>query len=452
MNDIPDGQGEQEVELGEVSFAEALTFAIRLHQANCFEQADEVYRKLLELAPENPDLLHFFGVLRHQSGHSDEGIGLVKRALNLVPDYADAENNLGNMYLQTGYPDLAEPCFRRVLEKQPDNASCHANLGVALKELGRFTEAIENLLKAVDREPEEAHHYRNLGNVYRALRDYRTAVDMYTKSLALEPMDGETFRKLSRTFYIMGEMGCCIEVLRQWLEIDPENSIARHNYAALTKTELPSRASDDYVRQTFDGFAASFDGVLRRLEYKAPFLVQQALQRLNPDPNHWRLLDAGCGTGLSGALLRPLVKTLDGVDLSPKMLERAQAREIYDQLVEAELTAYFNQSAAIYDAISCVDTFCYFGDLNDAVIAAHDALKPGGWFVFTLEKLEEAASTDVFRLNEHGRYSHAESYVRNALCDAGFQIHQIESETLRRERQAHVAGLVVTAQKCAPLE
>lgn len=429
-----------------LSLEEALQVAVSLHQTNQFEQAEELYRKLLALDPENPNLLHFFGLLRHQRGYAEEGAELVKKALALVPDYIDAENNLGNIYLQTGQPELAEPCFRRVIELKPDFAAAYANLGVALKEMESFNEAIACLLKAVDFEPDEACHYQNLGNVYRSMQDYREAVSMYRKSLALKPFDGETYRKLGRTFYIMGELECCIEVLKQWLEYDPGNATALHMYAAYTNTNAPDRASDDYVRETFDGFAASFDGVLKRLEYQAPFLVQQALQQVQPDPDTWQLLDAGCGTGLAGALVKPLVKHLVGVDLSPKMLERAQARAVYDDLFEAELTAFFSQAEAAYHGIICVDTFCYFGDLTGAATTAAIAIKPNGWFIFTLEKHEESQSSDGFRLNVHGRYSHTEAYVRKTLGDAGFSVHKIETAGLRRERRDHVAGMVVTAQ------
>ncbi|NOU13269.1 MAG: tetratricopeptide repeat protein [Methylococcaceae bacterium] len=429
----------------QISLAEALQLAIRLHQANEFEFAQDIYQKLLDVTPDNPDLLHFFGLLKHQRGFSEDGAELIKKALILLPDYVDAENNLGNIYLQTGQPELAEPRFRRVLELNPKLAAAYGNLGIALKDLDNYSEAIELLLKATQLEPENAYHYQNLGNVYRKLKQYPEAVNMFRKSLELRPFDSEAYRKLSLTFYFMGEIEHCIEVLDQWLSHDPENPTALHMHAAYSRSNTPSRASDAYVRQTFDGFAASFDAVLKRLDYRAPFLVEDALLQLNPDTN-WNLLDAGCGTGLCGALVRPLVKRLVGVDLSSKMLERANARGVYDELIEAELTAFYSQANAEYDAMTCVDTLCYFGDLTEVISASVNSLKPKGYFLFTLEKLEEDGAEKVFRLNLHGRYSHTEAYVRKTLTNAGFQILRIENSVLRKEGREQVLGLVVTAQ------
>jgi len=429
---------------------QALHLAIHWHQNDRVEDAEVLYRKLLELNPDDPNVMNFLGLARHQRGHSEEGITWIKKALALAPDYIDAENNLGNIYLLTGCVELAEPCFRHVIARNPDFATAYGNLGIALKDLERYQEAIEYLMKAIELEPDMPRHYQNLGNVYRHQQQYREAVAMYRKSLELAPFDPEAYLRLSRTFFIMGEIERSAEVLEQWLEYDPENPTALHMYAAYTRSNTPTRASDAYVKETFDSFAASFDVVLKRLDYQAPLLVQQALQKLEPEPDHWIILDAGCGTGLCGDLIRPLAKRLVGMDLSPKMLERAQARGIYDDLFEAELTEFFANSASAYHAITCVDTLCYFGDLTGVVQAAVKALRPDGWFVFTLEKHEADDVSSGFYLHEHGRYSHAEVYVRKALHEAGFRVHSMETATLRKERADQVAGLVVMAQSIAP--
>ncbi len=430
----------------EFSPEQALQLAILWHQNERVEDAEGLYRKLLELSPEDPNIMNFLGLARHQRGFSEEGIEWIKKSLQLAPDYIDAENNLGNIYLLIGEAELAEPHFRRVIERNPSFAIAYGNLGIVLKELERYQEAIEYLVKAIELEPDMPRHYQNLGNVYRHQGQYREAVVMYRKSLELAPYDPEAYLRLSRTFFIMGEIERSAEVLEQWLEYDPENPTALHMYAAYTRNHTPTRASDAYVKETFDSFAASFDAVLKRLNYQAPLLVQQALQKLEPDPNHWIILDAGCGTGLCGELIRPLVRRLVGVDLSTKMLERAQARGVYDDLFEAELMEFFSNSASAYHAITCVDTFCYFGDLSGAAQAAVKALRPNGWFIFTLEKHELSDLSTDFYLHEHGRYSHSESYIRKTLIDAGFRIHSLETSTLRRERNELVAGMVVTVQ------
>jgi predicted TPR repeat methyltransferase len=428
---------------------EAFQFAVHLHQANQLESAEMIYRQMLEILPDDPDLLHFFGMLRSQRGFSEEGVESIKRSLAIAPGYVDAENSLGNIYLQDGRADLAERCYRRVIELNPNHAAAHANLGIALKEQKRAEEAEAFLLKAIEYEPNVAHHYQNLGSVYRALGKYEEAVAMYHTAIAMRPADASAYQRLVRTFYLMGKLDCAIEVLKQWLVHDPDNPTALHFLSAYTNENTPARASDDYVRDTFDRFAASFDNILKNLDYQAPALVYQALQKLGLESGDWRLLDAGCGTGLCGELVRPLVRTLVGVDLSAKMLVKAKTREVYDELHEAELTAFFSRSDKAYDAITCVDTFCYFGDLSNAAAASALALKGNGWFIFTVEKLETTEAEEDFRLNVQGRYAHTEAYIRRCLQQAGYSIHCIDTAVLRNEFANPVEGMVVTARLSA---
>lgn len=427
---------------------QAFQFAVHLHQANQLESAEKIYRQLLEIVPNDADLLHFFGMLRNQRGFTDEAVDWIKKALALAPDYVDAENSLGNIYLQTGQPEIAERHFRRSLQLNPRFAAACANLGIALKKQGRAREAEEFLQKAIGYEPQVAHHYQNLGNVYNHLDRYDEAVAMYRKAIAMHPADAMAYQRLTRTFYLMGKLDCCIAVLRQWLDFDPGNPTAQHLMAAYTHN-TPARASDDYVRDTFDRFAASFDNILSALDYQAPTLVYQALQQIGAAQAYGKLLDAGCGTGLCGMLVRPLVSHLVGVDLSPKMLVKARTRQVYDELHEAELTAHFLRTPAEFDAITCVDTFCYFGDLSEAVTASATALKPNGWFVFTVEKLQQVEAGSDFQLNVQGRYAHADAYVRRILEEAGYRIDRIDTAVLRNEYAVPVLGLVVTAQLTA---
>jgi predicted TPR repeat methyltransferase len=445
MNEITEESLFGNEETQELSLSDVLEFAMALHQENRFDAAEEVYRSILKQVPDHPDVMHFFGLLRHQQGHPVEGAEWISKALEVVPDYVDARNNLGNIYLQTGDFERAEQCFRKVLELRPDFVAAYGNLGVALTWLEQYDEAIAMQLEAIARDPQPAHYYQNLGNTFQKAGNYERAVEAYQDALARRVYDPDTYKNLSRTFYLMGKIDSALKVLEQWLEHEPDNATALHMRSAYTGQSVPERASDDYVRQTFDGFAESFDMVLKRLEYKAPFLVDQALKSVAGDRLVGDVLDVGCGTGLCGPLVRQRAARLVGMDLSSKMLERARNRGVYDELHEAELTEFMARSHAEYDVLLCADTLCYFGDLAGASEAAYGALKPGGWFIFTLEKLEDD-SLDT-HLNLHGRYSHSEPYVRRVVQAAGFSVTDIGTAALRLEFGKPVTGMVVTVQK-----
>jgi predicted TPR repeat methyltransferase len=159
------------------------------------------------------------------------------------------------------------------------------------------------------------------------------------------------------------------------------------------------------------------------------------------------VLDAGCGTGLCGAELRPYARRLTGVDLSGGMLEQARGKGGYDALVEAELTDFLQRSPEAYDLVVSADTLVYFGALEALAAALAGALRPGGCFVFTAERSADAEAREGHKLHPHGRYSHTEAYLRRVLGGAGIEVVTARPVDLRREAGRWVGGWLVTARR-----
>src|SRR6059036_2419557 len=81
----------------ELSLADAMAYARELQQQGRLEAADQLYQRILAVAPDYPDAWHFRGLVVFKLGRLDEAETLIRRAIDLAPDYADAHNNLGNM-------------------------------------------------------------------------------------------------------------------------------------------------------------------------------------------------------------------------------------------------------------------------------------------------------------------------------------------------------------------
>src|SRR5438093_689839 len=256
-----------------------------------------------------------------------------------------------------------------------------------------------------------AWHFRGmvafqLGRLAEALTAYRQAV-------MLRPFHFDSYRRLGSALYGWGRIDEAADVYRKWLSLEPDNPLARHLLSACTAQEVPARASDECVRNIFEGFADSFDQILENLQYRAPALVAEAAADVAGAPEgRLDILDAGCGTGLCGEHVKPFARRLVGVDLSLEMLKRAGVRKLYDDLILGELTAFVGAAPAAWALVVSADTLVYFGDLAPVMAAALRGLRPGGHLVFTLERASEAEAPQGFRINPHGRYSHTEAYVR----------------------------------------
>ena len=434
----------------ELGLADAMAYAQALQKDNRLDAAEELYRRILAAAPDYPDAWHFRGVVAFQLGRLDEAETMIRRAVELAPAYSDAHNNLGNVLQHQKRSEEAVTCYERAIALQPDLADAYNNLGNALQQQKRHDDAVVFYEKAIALRPDMADAHLNLGKALEALDQMQQALTAYRQAVMLRPFHFDSYRRLGAALYGWGRIDEAADVYRKWLSLEPENPLARHLLAACTGEAVPARASDDCVRNIFEGFADSFDQILEGLQYRAPALVAQAAAEVIGAPAaRLDILVAGCGTGLCGEHVKPFARKLVGVDLSLEMLKRAGARRLYDELIMGELTAFVGAVPAAWDLIVSADTLVYFGDLSAAMSAAHRGLRPGGHIVFTLERADDDEARQGFRINPHGRYSHHETYVRQVLSAARLEARTLTHVHLRLELKKPVDGLLVVASRPA---
>jgi predicted TPR repeat methyltransferase len=433
----------------ELTLHEALELAVRYQQAHQFDVAETIYRRILEALPDQPDALHFLGVLMHQRGKSAEALEPLQRAIQLQPEHVLFHNNLGNVLFEMERFDEAARIYERCLELSPRDPGIYNNLGVVRRAQGRPDAAVDAYRKAIDLDPQHPDAFHNMGNLLIARGQIKEAVAYLCTSMVLRPPHPETRRLLALSYAALGRLDEAADVYRKWLAEEPDDPIAQHMFAACGGTTVPGRATEQFVQLVFDSFALSFDAKLAKLHYRAPQLIADELVRVAQVPHKALVtLDAGCGTGLCAPLIAPFVARLTGVDLSAQMLAKAQARGGYDELIQGELTQYLRSHADAFDLIVSADTLCYFGTLDEPLPAAATALRPGGVVIFTVERAEgELVGELGYHLNPHGRYSHSEEYLRRVMSAAGFEVLGMTRAELRMESGWPVDGLVVSGRR-----
>lgn len=170
--------------------------------------------------------------------------------------------------------DEAEHAYRRAIAIDRDHVGSWNNLGVVLRAQGKAADAVTALRHALERAPGMADAWFNLGNALRSCGTLLGAITAYRRVLALQPRHAYAQELLGRVLYVAGEREEATTVFREWASREPENPVPADMLAACSGVGVPARASDAYVRNTFDHFAASFDEVLlQRLDYRAPELL-----------------------------------------------------------------------------------------------------------------------------------------------------------------------------------
>jgi predicted TPR repeat methyltransferase len=431
----------------ELTLEEAVSIAILLQKNEQLVEAQELYRRVLKVAPNHPQALHYSGVLAHQQGRTDEAVMLIEKSLALQPDRADCYNNLGIILQSSGKLERAIEAYERAIALDPSHANAYSNLGVLLRATGKASEAEAAYRRAIRLDSDHIDAYTNLGILLNGLKRTEEAAACFSKVITLRPSHREARRLLALAYCTLGEIGEAVNIFKKWLEEEPGDPIALHMLAACTGRDVPARASSEFVERTFDSFASSFESKLERLSYRAPALVAAIVGDLALEAsNSLDVLDAGCGTGLCGPLIAPYARRLVGVDLSQGMLAHAKDKNVYHALVKAELMKYLRNNREAFDLIVSADTLVYFGDLEGVLVAATEALRPNGFLVFTLEHAVRRGPDVDYRLGFHGRYSHTRAYVERILTVVGLQPTIAHAE-LRMEAGVPVAGLVVRATK-----
>lgn len=248
---------------------------------------------------------------------------------------------------------------------RPADANIHYHRGLILADLDRPEEAIQAQRAALEHNAAHLGAVRALGT----LLHRRGEVD-------------EARLVFGNAVFQLGEAEEALALLQYWLRLMPNDPIAQHRLSAWFSGETPSRASDGYVTYLFDRYADCFDEhLVEQLGYQAPAVIGARLADVLGAPAaRFDVLDAGCGTGLCQPVLRPHARHLTGVDLSPRMVDKARERGGYDALAVAELTAFLNERPDAYDLIASADTLVYFGALEPVLTAAlAPCVRVAGW-------------------------------------------------------------------------
>ena len=427
---------------------EALSLAVGSLNRGELSKAEDICAEVLQHAPENARAWHLCGIIYAQRADLGQAAVCFENATQYEPKNATYHYNLGLAYRGLAQTERAVQSYREAIAQRDDFPEARNNLGNALMELGENKEAIDCFRELVELTPQSSDVHYNLANLLADTGNVDESLAHYHLALELTPDFPAARENLGRALTDNGRPEEAEQVWKAWLKRDPDSAVARHMLASMSGKNVPKRCDDMYIRQTFDeSFARNYDHQLARIQYKAPELVREAIERLECELADRDVLDAGCGTGLCGAMIGDGSRRLVGVDLSEDMLAEAQRRGVYDETIACEITEYMKSHLRAFDLIVSSDTLCYFGNLDEVLRAAYACLRDRGTLIFTVELAMACEKDEPYTIRTSGRYCHAEEYVTESLRNLGFSILNLTPATLRTERGLPVDGLVVTASR-----
>jgi predicted TPR repeat methyltransferase len=397
------------------------------------------YEHALRLQPDYPMALCNRGNALRRLGRLDAAIDSYSKAITLSPRYPEALCHRALALQQQGRHDGALDDFAAALAIRPGYVDAVHGAAVSLLALGEAGEALQGFARVLQLQPDHADAWCGRAGIL--LRDGQpdAAIGDYRHALAAHPGHARARLGLANALRAAGRHDEAIAAYRQAKEDGADPTTVDYLLAALGAGTAPAASPPDYVAALFDQYAPRFDRhLVGELAYRTPELLAQALARHTSAAADKDVLDLGCGTGLCGPLLRPYAQRLEGVDLSPAMLERAAATGVYDGLACADIVRFLASDGRKWDVLAAADVLVYVGDLAPLFAAAHAALRPGGLFAFSVEALEAG----TFALRPSGRFAHAAPYLQALAREHGFALRELAPCTLRRDSDGDVAGLL----------
>jgi predicted TPR repeat methyltransferase len=280
---------------------------------------------------------------------------------------------------------------------------------------GDLVAAADLLLQATELAPDFASAWFTLGDIREALGEHDAAVAAFRTAHAADPGDRH---------------GASLRLMRLGAE---------------RVSDMPQA----YVQTLFDQYAPRFETALvDDLGYRGPAILFKAVlwvRAVARKPAFFRrAIDLGCGTGLAAAAFASNVDRFIGIDVSPRMIERARLTGLYAELeVDDMLKGLRSKPEASAELILAADAMVYVADLVPVLAQAQRVLVSGGVLAFTTETHDGEGVI----VGEGLRYAHSADHVRASVEAAGLNLSQLEDRSARNEDNVPVPGLVVVAAK-----
>ena len=424
-------------------FEAMLEKASMAQKAGRLPEAEEAYLELLKKRPDSGTVLNALGTVYLDRSQPDKAKKVFEKAANRGSPHLSACYNLGRLKQMENDHKGAIALYRAIVKQQPGFGSAWNNLGVAYREIGEPDEAISCFRRAVAFTPDMAEAWNNLGVAQDEFQLIENASTSYQKAIEIAPDYVSAHFNLGVTLQKLGRFRQAEDHYNKVLEIKPEDEAATFMLQSLGKSITPDAAPVEHVRRIFDQCAGTFEKILvKELEYKTPELLFKLVRSYLTED--MKVLDLGCGTGLGSQFYRPFAKTLVGVDLSSKMLQKASEKNTYDGLIVFDILQDWAFSQP-FDLIYSSDVFVYFGNLDPVIRSASLYLVHGGIIAFSVEKQE--GNSAGYRIFPSGRYAHSRAYIENCLKYHGFETVEQTESVIRKQSGDEVKGLLIVAAK-----
>lgn len=203
--------------------------AFEHHRKGSLQQAQLLYRQVLEQNAQHHECMHNLGLIAHSFGGYSVACQLYDSAIRLDPKNAVYYNSRGNSLQMLGRSELALQDYTKAIALRPDYAKAFSNQGVVLQRLGRLEDAVSSFRYALSLDPQLSDAQNNLGNILEELGQYEEALCCYDRALAIYPRYVEALNNRGSVLQAMKQLQASLESYDRAIFFAPDYAVAHSN-------------------------------------------------------------------------------------------------------------------------------------------------------------------------------------------------------------------------------
>ena len=199
-----------------------------------YNQAIEVYNKLIAMAPNMPDLYSNLANIYYIKGDFDLAISNYQTAITLNPNKSWTSviaQTMGFVYQENkSDPDAAISAYQTAYVLTPDDIDIYVNLGSAFYDKEDYNNALAVYRQALELQPHNAKIHCNLGFLYWGKGDSEEAIKSYELAIKYNPKYDIAYNNLG-VIYLddLGRVQNAIELFEKAIKYNPNYALAHYN-------------------------------------------------------------------------------------------------------------------------------------------------------------------------------------------------------------------------------
>jgi predicted O-linked N-acetylglucosamine transferase (SPINDLY family) len=219
----------------QITIEQALQIAAGQFQAGKLFEAEQLYRQILALQPNQLQALQILGRLLSMTDRGEEGSELLRRATILAPGAWEYQSDLSAVLRMSGKLEEAIAAGKRAIELRPESVEAYGNLGNCLLDQEKYAEAIEQYRRALELRSDLAEMHNSLGAALVGLGKFEEGIAAYRKALALRPVYPEALGNLAKALLESGQVEQAIACGRESLKQNPKSADAHNDLGMALK-------------------------------------------------------------------------------------------------------------------------------------------------------------------------------------------------------------------------